>query len=226
MSSVEQLHQVALADVLQDQEPLLDNFSSPVVSKKVEACKEALYSALVGGAWGLATGLPLATLFYANSGVAECLAVGAVADTVASAVGAFFGTVVKNSLGTSTKHRVISALIAGYGASAAALSIYNATMTATKTLAPLWTQFAVGLPLACAGALAAGCTKPRFGRIFSGFLASAGTGCLTGVSLGKVLSIAMPRVGPRAGPMLGLLGVQGMCGYIMAADKFKIRGSL
>lgn len=195
--------------------------STLVIDKKVEACKEALYSALVGGAWGLATGLPIATLFYANGGIAECLAVGAIADTVGSAVGAFFGTVVKNSLGTTTKHRVISALIAGCGASASALSIYNATMTATAIPAPLWSQFVVGLPLACAGALTSGCTKVRLGRIFSGFLASAGTGCLTGVGLGKILSIAMPRVGPKAGPMLGLFGVQAICGYIMATDKFK-----
>lgn len=221
MSSVDQPSPLALTGVLEEQEPWLETFSAPVVNKKVEACKEALYSALVGSAWGLATGLPLAALFYANGGVAECLAVGAVADTVASAVGAFFGTVVKNSLGTSTKQRVISALIAGGGASAAALSIYNATMSATATNAPLWTQFVVGVPLACAGALTSGCVKPRLGRIFSGFLASAGTGCLTGVVLAKVLSIAMPRVGPKAGPMLGLFGVQAMCGYIMATDKFK-----
>lgn len=222
MSSVDQGREaLPLVSVFgEGEEPSLDLFSRPTVSKRVEACKEALYSGLLGGAWGLLTGVPIAALVYANGGAPECLAVGALADTVGGAVGALFGTVVKNSLGTNKKQRVISALISGYGAAAAALSIYNATMCGLAKTPPIWSQFVVGLPLACAGALASGCMKPRLGRLLSGFLASAGTGCLMGVSLGKVLSIAIPQVGPKAGPMLGLLGVQAMCGYVISSERF------
>lgn len=213
---------VALAAVLEEEEPLLDLIAQPPVNKKVEACKEALYSACVGAAWGLATSLPVAGIAYANSGVAECVAVGAVAATVASFVGGFFGTVVKNSLTACSKRPIFRAVAAGYGTTAIALSIYNATFSALFKTSPIWMQFAVGGPAVLAGALAAGCTKPRLGRLLSGFVVAAGTGCLTGVSLGKVLSIAMPQVGPRAGPMLGLFGVQGMIGYIIATDKYKL----
>lgn len=211
---------VALQSVVEG-EPLLDIFDKPQVNKKVEACKEALYSSAVGAAWGLATGLPIAALAYANGGVAEFLAVGAVADTVAGAVGALFGTIAKNCLAPQDSRPIARAIIAGYGTSAVALSICNATLAAVGINRPLWLQFAVGVPACAAGALAAGCIRPRVGRMLSGFLASAGTGCLTGVSLGKILSLAMPQVGTKVGPMLGLIGVQGMCGYIIADDKFK-----
>ncbi|MCE5295202.1 MAG: hypothetical protein LLF94_11405 [Chlamydiales bacterium] len=212
----------ALLSVVCDQEePSLDLFVEPPVNKRVEACKEALYSTFLGSAWGLVTGLPIALLAYANGSVPECLAVAAVADTVGGAVGALFGTIVENSVGTNKKSRVISALIAGYGAAAAGLSIYNATMCGVAKTPPVWSQVVVGLPLVCTGAFASGCMSPRLGRHLSGFLASAGTGCMTGVSVAKVLSIVLPQVGPKASPMLGLLGVQGMLGYTIASDKYK-----
>lgn len=197
-------------------EPLLETFGPPPVNKKVESCKEALYSGLVGGAWGLATGLALSGLFYANSGKVECVPIGAVASTVASVAGAAIGTITKNGL----KSRSIRALAGAFGTSATALTLSNATAIGMSKAIPVWAQFAIGIPAALAGAAICGCTKERMARLLSGFVTTAGSGALLGFGLSTALSAAIPQVGTKTGALLGLMGIQGICGYIMATDKF------
>jgi hypothetical protein len=214
---------VALKPVLlEDQEePLLDLFSPPPVNKKVEACKESLYSALVGGAWGLCTSVPISALAYANSGVVAHMAVVPAASTVAGVAGGLIGTAAKNLIRACNKRPFARAFAGGYGSAAIALAFYNAMMWGFEKSTPVYMQAAIGVPAALVGAITSGCLKPRFGRLLSGLLTTTGTGGAIGVGLGCTLSLALPQVGQKAGPVLGLLGTTAICGYIIAAEKWR-----
>ncbi len=199
-------------------EPLLDVFAPPV-NKKVESCKEALYSGAVAGAWGLATGLAISALFYANGAAASCVAVGALSATVASVAGGIMGTVAKNVLASSNRDRILRVVVGAYGTTAATLSISNATAWGMSKTLPIWTQFAIGVPSVLAGATACAYPRARIGCVLGGFVTSAGTGCLVGIGLGSALGAAFPDVGQKNGPILGLMGMQAICGYIIATAK-------
>ncbi|MBS0634662.1 MAG: hypothetical protein JSR37_04295 [Verrucomicrobia bacterium] len=193
---------------LLDQEPSLEQFS-PVVNKKVEGCKEALYSAVVGAAWGFFSGLAVSALAYANGGTSHHIYVGTGASTAGAATGALVGTVAKNVL----KRRVFRAIVGGCGTSLFVLSIYNAAMFGLGKSTPVWLQFAIGVPAATVGVVTGSCLREKMARLFAGFMASAGTGAAIGASIGLIL--------PNSGPSLGQFGALAVCGYIIATDTFE-----
>lgn len=198
----------------EDEQVVVEPLSS--ADTKVSLLRESLFCSGAGAIVGGGTATLIAGFGYVNSGIAASFIVAGIAGTGASALGALVGTCAKRVLANAEGCRIVRGGLGAFALCSSALGICNVAAWGQPNLIPmsLWSQFAIGVPMAVAGfTVGAAPRTPEMGAIAGGGLVSLATGAVAGMVLGGCLGLTCPAIGPAAGAMYGITGIQAVGGY-------------